>query len=376
MQTAGDVCGGRDTRHLTAKTTTARSGGSPAQERLSAGPNHLRMSERIGFLGIGAMGRPMASNLLRRGFSVTTAVHRREDPVRALEALGARIAPSRGDLIRDAVVIVACVPTSAEVEEIVLGPSGVLEAARDGAIFVDMGTSRPASTRMLAGRLKARRIAMVDAPITGGVRGATEGTLTIYVGGEDEAVARVRPALEAMGRTVMHMGPPGAGHVTKLLNQMLSQGSMALLAEVLPLGVRLGLDPARMIEALSAGSGATFAIPARGARILNNDFAPSFRLELGHKDLRLARELAEDVHHEPPMTSGALMTYEMARGLGLDGEDTAALVKVWERLLDVEVRGQAGAVGIGFGAKGTAPPADGGRSAGQSSPSGEDVAAR
>jgi 3-hydroxyisobutyrate dehydrogenase len=303
------------------------------------------MSERIGFLGIGAMGQPMAANLLRRGFPLTTVVHRRAEPARALEALGAQIVPSRGELIRNSTVIIACLPTSAEVEDAVLGPSGVLETGRDGAVFVDMGTSRPASTRMLAARLAARRLAMVDAPITGGVRGATEGTLTIYVGGDDEPVARVRPALEAMGRTITHMGPAGAGHVTKLLNQMLSQGSMALLAEVLPLGVRLGLDPGRMLDALSAGSGATFAIPSRGARILKNDFAASFRLELGHKDLRLARELAEEVHHEPPMTSGALLTYEMARRLGLDAEDTIALVKVWERMLGVEVRAQPGAAG-------------------------------
>jgi 2-hydroxymethylglutarate dehydrogenase len=296
------------------------------------------MSERIGFIGVGAMGRPMAANLLRRGFSVTTVVHRSAEPARALEARGARVAASRRELIGDATIVIACVPASTEVEEVVQGPGGVLESGREGTIFVDMGTSRPASTRMLAERLRERRMAMVDAPITGGVRGATEGTLTIYAGGDDASVGRVRPALEAMGKTVMHMGPAGAGHVTKLLNQMLSQGSMALLAEVLPLGVRLGLDPARMIEALSAGSGATFAIPARGARILKNDFAASFRLELGHKDLRLGRELAEEVHHAQPMTAGALLTYAMARGLGLDGEDTIALVKVWERILGVEVR--------------------------------------
>ncbi len=306
-------------------------------------PEPPGMSERIGFLGIGAMGQPMAANLLRRGFPVTVAVHRRAEPARALEAQGARIAASPRDLIADATIVIACVPTSTEVEEVVLGPGGVLETARDGTVFVDTGTSRPASTRMLAARLAERRVAMVDAPITGGVRGATEGTLTIYVGGEPEPVGRVRPALEAMGRTVMHMGPPGAGHVTKLLNQMLSQGSMALLAEVLPLGVRLGLDPAQMIEALSAGSGASFAIPGRGARILKNDFAPSFRLELGHKDLRLGRELAEEANHAQPMTSGALLTYALARGLGLDGEDTIALVKVWERILGVEVRAAGGA---------------------------------
>lgn len=302
-------------------------------------PETPGMSERIGFVGIGAMGQPMAANLLRRGFSVTTAVHRRAEPVRTLEAQGARVAESRRDLIAASTVVIACLPTSAEVEEVVLGPGGMLEAAPDGAVFVDMGTSRPASTRTLAARLAERRVAMVDAPITGGVRGATEGTLTIYVGGEPAPVERVRPALDAMGRTVMHMGPAGTGHVTKLLNQMLSQGSMALLAEVLPLGVRLGLEPARMLEALAAGSGATFAIPSRGARILKNDFAASFRLELGHKDLRLGRELGEEVNHAQPMTAGALLTYALARGLGLDGEDTIALVKVWERALGVEVRG-------------------------------------
>ena len=302
-------------------------------------PEAPGMSERIGFIGVGAMGQPMAANLLRRGFSVTTAVHRRAEPVRALEAQGARVAGSRRDLIAASTVVIACVPTSAEVEEVVLGPGGMIEAGPDGSIFVDMGTSRPASTRTLAARLAGRRLAMVDAPITGGVRGATEGTLTIYVGGDPEPVERVRPALDAMGRTVMHMGPAGAGHVTKLLNQMLSQGSMALLAEVLPLGVRLGLEPARMLEALAAGSGATFAIPSRGARILKNDFVASFRLELGHKDLRLGRELAEEVNHAQPMTAGALLTYALARGLGLDGEDTIALVKVWERALGVEVRG-------------------------------------
>lgn len=284
------------------------------------------------------MGRPMAANLLRRGFPVTVTVHRDAEPAQALQAEGARIAASRADLIAAASIIIACLPTSTEVEEAVLGPGGVLETAARGAVFVDMGTSRPASTRMLAERLAARGLAMVDAPITGGVRGAREATLTIYAGGDAAAVGRVRPALETMGRTVFHMGPTGAGHVTKLLNQMLSQGSMALLAEVLPLGVRLGLDAAQMIEALGAGSGATFAIPGRGARILQNDFAPSFRLDLAHKDLRLAREIAEDVHLAQPMTSGALLTFALARGLGLDAEDSTALVKVWERWLGVEVR--------------------------------------
>ena len=298
------------------------------------------MAERIGFIGPGAMGAPMAANLLRRGFPVTTLIHRNPGPAQALEAQGARIARSRSALLEECPVVLACLPTSAEVEEVVLGPGGVLESGQPGGVFVDMGTSRPASTRMLADRLGIRGIAMLDAPITGGVRGAREGTLTIYVGGAPEAFARVRPAFEAMGRTVLHMGATAAGHLTKLLNNMLSLASMAALAEVLPLGVRLGLDPPLLVQALAAGSGATTMIPGRGERILQRDFTASFRVDLAHKDLRLAQEVAQEVNLPPPVTQAAAMTFTMARSLGLDAEDTVAVVKVWERLLGVEVRGR------------------------------------
>ncbi len=296
------------------------------------------MTERIGFVGIGVMGQPMAANLLRKGFAVTTLVHRRREPARQLETQGARVAASLSDLLAECPVVIACLPSSAEVEEVVLGQGGVLASGRAGSVFVDMGTSRPASTRMLAERLRARGIAMLDAPITGGVRGAREGTLTIYVGGPEDALARIRPALEAMGRAIFHMGATGAGHVTKLLNNMLSLASMAVLAEALPLGVRLGLDPTQLITALAAGSGATNAIPSRGQRILSREFAPAFRVDLAHKDLRLAEEMAQEVRLALPVTSAALLTYTIARALGLDGEDTVALVKVWERMLGVEVR--------------------------------------
>ena len=296
------------------------------------------MRERIGFVGIGTMGAPMAANLLRKGFPLTTIIHRNPAPAKPLAAAGAKIASSLDALVEECPVVVACVPTSAEVEAIVLGPRGVLERARRGNIFVDMGTSRPSSTRMLAERLAARGVAMLDAPITGGIRGAQEGTLTIYVGGDADAFTRVRPALEAMGRTVLHMGGTATGHVTKLMNNMLALTSMALLAEVLPLGVRAGLDPAKLVHALGAGSGATAQIPGRGERILSGNFAPSFRVDLAHKDLRLAQEVAQETNLPIPVTAAALLTFTMARGLGLDGEDTTALVKVWERLAGVEVR--------------------------------------
>lgn len=259
--------------------------------------------------------------------------------MRNLEALGARVAPALPTLVAECPIVVACLPTSAEVEEVVLGPGGVIERGRTDGVFVDMGTSRPASTRMLAERLRARGIAMLDAPITGGVRGAREGTLTIYVGGDAAVFQRLRPALEAMGRTVLHMGGTATGHVTKLMNNMLALASMAHLGEVLPLGVRLGLDPAKLIQALGAGSAATAQIPGRGERILKRDFAPSFRVDLAHKDLRLAQELADEARVPVPVTTAAFQTFTMARGLGFDGEDTAAVVKVWERIAGVEVRG-------------------------------------
>jgi len=311
------------------------------EEALLSDQNCPGMNERIGFVGVGAMGEPMAANLVKKGFPLTTVIHRRPDPARALEAKGARIAPSLSALIEECPVVIACLPTSTEVEAVVLGPGGILEKAARGGIFVDMGTSRPSSTRMLAKQLEARGIAMLDAPITGGIRGAREGTLTIYVGGAPEVFARVRPALEAMGRTVLHMGTTAAGHVTKLMNNILSLASMAVLAEVLPLGVRAGLDPAKLIEALAAGSGASAQIPGRGDRILRRHFTPSFRVDLAHKDLRLAQELAQEVNLALPMTSAALITFTMARALGCDGEDTTAVVKVWEQVAGVEVRGTA-----------------------------------
>jgi len=295
------------------------------------------MADRIGFIGIGAMGAPMAGNLLKKGFAVTTIIHRRPGSARELEARGARVAASLPDLIAGCPIVLACLPTSAEVEEVVLGPGGVLEAGRPGSVFVDMGTSRPASTRMLADRLRTRGIGMLDAPITGGTSGAREGTLTIFVGGPAGEFERARPAFEALGRTVFHMGGTAAGHLTKLLNQMLALGTMAALAEVLPLGVRMGLDPARVIEALSAGSGATVAIPGRGGRILQREFAPTFRVDLAHKDLRLVQEVAQEVNLPAPVSTAALLTFTMARSMGLDGEDVIALVKVWEKVLGVEV---------------------------------------
>jgi len=298
------------------------------------------MAERIGFIGTGSMGQPMAANLLRKGFPVTTIVHRRPEPVRALEELGARVAGSLAALVEECPIIIACLPSSIEVEAAVLGPGGVLETARRGGVFVDTGTSRPASTRMLAGRLEERGIAMLDAPITGGVRAAREGTLTIYVGGPAGVLARLRQPLEAMGRTILHMGPPGAGHVTKILNNMISLSSMALLAEVLPLGVRAGLDPAQMVEALAAGSGATTMIAARGGRVLKRDFRPSFRIALAHKDLHLVQELAQEHTLPVPVATGAFLTFTLARGLGLDDEDPVALVKVWERIAGIEVSGE------------------------------------
>ena len=299
------------------------------------------MPERIGFLGIGRMGQPMAANLVRKGFDVAAVVHRRREPVQALEALGVRIAPSLAALVGEATVVVACLPGSAEVEAAVLGPGGVLENGQTGGAFIDMGTSKPASTRMLAARLRDRGIAMLDAPITGGVRGAREATLTIYVGGASGDLNRVRPVLEAMGERVIHMGGPGAGHVTKLLNNALFLSSMALLAELLPLGVRAGLDPQRMIEALGAGTGASMQIPGRGGRILKRQFDAAFQLALAHKDLRLAQELAQEHNLPTPVAAAAYLSYTLARGLGLDAEDAVAVVKVFERLAGVEVAGSS-----------------------------------
>jgi 3-hydroxyisobutyrate dehydrogenase len=252
---------------------------------------------RIGFLGLGIMGGPMAQRLVRAGFE--TAVYTRgfaTSPERKLPFVeaGARVCDTAGEAAAGADVIISVVTDSPDVEAVLLGEGGALVGARSGALFIDMSTIDPAAARAIAGKLVARGMRFLDAPVTGGDVGARAGTLSILVGGDAAELERARPVFEVLGKRITHCGPVGAGQAMKACNQILCALNMIGVVEALHLAEANGLDPARLVEALSAGAGGSWALEKLGPRIAAGDFAPGFMIRLIQKDLRIVQNMAAE----------------------------------------------------------------------------------
>ena len=291
---------------------------------------------QIGFVGLGIMGRPMAKNLLKAGFSVA-AYNRSEGPRAELAEAGARIVASPAEAAAGADLIVTMVTDSPDVEQVCLGPGGVIEGARAGALLVEMSTISPEVTRQVGARLAERGVKMLDAPVSGGDTGAIAGTLSIMVGGEAADLETARPALEAMGKRIVHCGPLGSGQTVKLCNQIAVALTNLAMAEALVFAQRNGVDPARMIEALSAGAAGSWQLSNLGPRILKRDFAPGFKARLQRKDLRLAVENAQQQAVALPGLALVSQLFSAVERAGHGEEGTQALVKALEALAGVTV---------------------------------------
>lgn len=281
--------------------------------------------ERAGFVGLGIMGAPMAANLLRAGFALTVW-NRTAAKAEPLVAAGAAAASSPAEVARASEAVVICVSDSPDVEEVVLGPGGVAEGARPGDIVIDCSTIAPATARKVAAALSARGVHFLDAPVSGGDVGARAGTLAIMVGGAPEAFERARPLLEAMGRTVVHVGPSGAGQVVKLCNQVAGALNLLAMAEAIALCRRSGVDPARMLEVVTKGAAGSWMLENLGPRAIAGDFAPGFMVELMQKDLRLIAEAAAETRTALP---GSMLVQQLLRGLEARGrgkDGTQAIV--------------------------------------------------
>lgn len=294
------------------------------------------MSDRIGFIGLGIMGAPMVRNLLRAGHELV-AWNRSPARLDAAVADGAERGQSPADVAARSDVTIVCVTASADVEEVVLGPGGALEGLREGSVLVDMSTISPAVTRTLAARLAEGGVQMLDAPVSGGEQGAVDGTLSIMVGGPSEALARVRPVFEALGRTVTHCGPAGAGQTVKLCNQIAVCLNNLAMAEALVLCQRSGVDPSTMLAAITEGAAGSWQLSNLGPKVVQRDFAPGFKVGLQQKDLRLALEAAGELR--VPLAGTALVHQLFAAVESAHGPDvgTQALVRVVEALAGVEV---------------------------------------
>jgi len=286
--------------------------------------------EKIGFIGLGVMGAPMARNLLAAGYEVI-AWNRSDRPLEELVAAGARAADGPAALAREADVVISIVKDDAAVREVLGGPEGAIAAARPGSLVVDMSTVSPALVRELAAEAAAREVAFLDAPVSGGDVGAREGALSIMAGGDAAAVERARPVFDVLGSRVTHVGAAGAGQVAKACNQVLVAVIFGGLAEALVLGSKLGADPAAILDAVGGGMAANRIMEMRRGNFLGHDFTPGFKIDLHHKDLEIALGASGEVDAPLPLTAEVQQMFRQLRAAGFGEEDDSALLRVAEQ---------------------------------------------
>lgn len=284
---------------------------------------------RLGFVGLGAMGRPLALHLLRAGHDVAVWA-RRPESLPPLLAAGAVGCATPAELARRSEIVFTIVTTGSDVEAVVFGPDGLSEGFAAGSILVDMSTIAPGTARSIAQRLTGIGVDMLDAPVSGGEAGAIAATLAIMAGGEAAVLDRVRPLFSVFGRTVVHVGGNGAGQVAKACNQMIMVGVIQAVAEALHLAQAAGADPAKVVQALSGGSAASRVLEVFGARMVHRDFAAGVEARLHHKDYGILLGEACRLGVPLPVAGqvGQQLNALVAQGWGRD--DTAALLRVLE----------------------------------------------
>jgi 2-hydroxy-3-oxopropionate reductase len=289
------------------------------------------MTEKVGYIGLGIMGRPAALNLLKAGYPVRVWARRDESMAPLVEA-GATACASPAGVAAAADIIFTNVSDTPDVEEVVLGEKGVIRGAREGAVVVDMSTISPLATRHIAGCLAQQGVELLDAPVSGGERGAIDGTLSFMVGGSAEAFARVRPLFEVMGRNIVHCGDSGAGQVTKACNQIVITQAIAAVGEAFVFARRNGVDPAKVREALLGGFAGSKVLENHGQRMLDHNFDPGFKARLHRKDMRIVLETAAELGIGLPGAALGTQYINALVGAG-DGElDSSAIYRLQEAM--------------------------------------------
>jgi 3-hydroxyisobutyrate dehydrogenase len=282
----------------------------------------------IGFIGLGIMGQPMSRHLLEAGFSLTV-YNRTASKAQALVEMGAKLAESSAAVAAGSEITITMLPDTPDVEAVLFGKDGVYEGLSAGKIVVDMSTISPEATAQFAARLREKKCELLDAPVSGGENGAIAGTLTIMVGGEEQAFQKCLPLFQAMGKNVVHLGASGNGQRTKLVNQVICALNILAMSEGLLLAERIGLDTGRALQVVSSGAAGSWMLSNLAPLILKNDFRPGFMIKLQQKDLRLAMELIKTLGEDFPGTAltHALFTQAVEQGLGEQG--TQGLINIF-----------------------------------------------
>jgi len=286
---------------------------------------------KIGFIGLGIMGMPMAKNLLKAGFRVV-AHNRSRNAVNDLVALGAKGAGSPKEVAEQSEVVITMLPDTPDVREVLVGKGGVVEGAHPGMIIVDMSTISPKASVEMAQLFREKSVAMLDAPVSGGQKGAVDGTLSIMVGGDADIFAKCMPIFNALGRTITMVGPNGAGETVKLCNQVICALNIVSMCEGMRLCRKAGVEVGKMVDVVSGGLGASSIITNLAPKILKEDMAPGFKLRLQQKDIHLALQLAEELKLPLPASGLAHQIFRIAEAKGFGENGTQALIKAYELL--------------------------------------------
>jgi len=295
------------------------------------------MNQRIGFIGLGIMGKPMARNLLKAGYELTVYSRGRQ-AVELLMTDGAKGASSPQEVGERSDVVITIVTDTPDVQQVILGINGILKGIPAGGTIIDMSTISPSATQAIAEAASEKSVHFLDAPVSGGEGGAIAGTLSIMVGGEEEVFNSCLPIFQAMGKNIVYVGGAGAGQFTKLCNQVAVAVTNLAMSEALIFAAKAGINLTKMHQAISGGAAGSWQLSNLAPRIFQRDFAPGFMVKLQQKDLRLVLQEADRLHVALPATSLVHSLFNALETTGAGNEGTQALVKVLERLADMEVK--------------------------------------
>jgi len=293
---------------------------------------------KVGFIGVGNMGGPMCRNIIRNTNHEVVVFDLNAEAVKACTDLGASSGASVVDVASRCDVVITSLPIPKVVEEVTLGPNGIAASAKAGTTFIDLSTNAPATARRVQEGMKAKGIQMLEAPVSGGTARATDGTIVIMVGGDDAVFEQQLPLLKSFSSEVVHVGDIGMGSTAKLINNMLAFCNAAAAAEALMLGKRSGIDMHKLDAVIRNASGMSAGYANMARKALAGDYAPTFALDLAHKDLRLALEMADELGVPGMIAPQVMSLMRMARGMGMGGDDSASVMRVYEKALNQEVR--------------------------------------
>ncbi|MGD0329834.1 MAG: NAD(P)-dependent oxidoreductase [Nitrososphaeria archaeon] len=289
------------------------------------------METKIGFIGLGLMGKPMATNLIKAGYSLTVW-NRTSSKMDEILALNAKGAGSPKEVAEKTDVVITMLTDSPDVEEVILGPSGVIRGVRKGVIVIDMSTISPKVTKKVAERLLEKDVEMLDAPVTGGQIGAINATLSIMVGGNEKVFEKCLPIFQALGKRVTYMGAHGNGQIAKLCNQIMCVLNIQGVCEGLMLGAKAGIDLNKLIEVLTGGAANSWQLANQGPKIVKGDLEPGFKMKTQQKDLRLVLETASELDLPLPGTALVNQIFRIAEAEGLGEKGTQAAIKSMEKI--------------------------------------------